>query len=120
MGWQFNWVSSENNDFNYDFKVSFTPEELAKGNITYNYATIEDTSHYGEELPGLSAFYKDENGDIYHTYSTYARGTEFMANAFAFFDVAPLGRKPGQLTKYIKKHDSYTTPKQNDSCCSSK
>ncbi len=73
MGWRFNWVSSFGNDFNRDFHVSFTKEELAKGKVDYNYEMTEFPS---EEAPGVSVFYKDKSGDIFHTYSSYARGTE--------------------------------------------
>ncbi|RFS21833.1 DUF899 domain-containing protein [Chitinophaga silvatica] len=120
MGWKFNWVSSEHSDFNYDFNASFRPVDLAKGNIIYNYETIENPSIHWEDLPGISVFYKDENGEIYHTYSAYARGTEFLATAFDYFDVTPLGRKPGDLSKYIKRHDSYSKMNSDSSCCSSK
>lgn len=120
MGWHFNWVSSENNDFNYDYNVSWTQADLAKGNITYNYATIENPSTATEDLPGVSVFYKDENGDIYHTYSTFARGGEFQAVALRYFEIAPLGRSLAPFDQWIRRHDSYTTPNATASCCSSK
>ena len=69
MGWKAKWVSSYGSDFNYDFHVSFTKEELSKGKVDYNYGMVEGY----DELPGLSVFYKDENGDVFHTYSSYAR-----------------------------------------------
>src|SRR5438309_3824537 len=71
MGWRFNWVSSYGNDFNRDYHVSFTKDEMAKGKVSYNYDMTEFPS---EEAPGASVFYKDETGGIFHTYSTYARG----------------------------------------------
>lgn len=71
MGWRFKWLSSHGNSFNYDFRVSFTPEEVAKGELRYNYGTWP---HAFEEWPGISVFWKDEAGDVFHTYSTYGRG----------------------------------------------
>src|SRR6266536_6615233 len=75
MGWRFKWLSSHGNDFNFDYHVSFTREEEKKGKVNYNYATQDFIS---DELPGLSVFYKDENGDVFHTYSTYARGLDSL------------------------------------------
>lgn len=120
MGWHFNWVSSAQNDFNYDYNVSWKPADLAKGNITYNYAVIENPPPDMGDLPGVSVFYKEDNGDIYHTYSTFARGGEFQAVALRYFEIAPLGRSPLSLEQWIRRHDSYTTPKAASSCCSSK
>src|ERR1700739_4600428 len=79
MGWKFTWVSSYGADFNYDFGVSFTPEEVAKGQINYNYGKWSLT---GEEWPGVSAFYKDDAGNVFHTYSTYGRGVEGMMGTY--------------------------------------
>ena len=79
MGWQFRWVSSNGNSFNHDFKVSFTPEEVATGHIDYNFGEWQET---GEEWPGLSAFYKNEAGEVFHTYSTYGRGVEVMMGTY--------------------------------------
>ena len=78
MGWRFNWVSSNANSFNHDFRVSFTPEEIAKGRIDYNFG---GSPHRGEELPGVSVFMKDEACAVFHTYSTYGRGVEVMSDA---------------------------------------
>ena len=89
MGWQFKWVSSYGTDFNYDFGVSFTPEEVAKGRINYNYGTWP---HTGEEWPGVSAFYKDDAGYVFHTYSTYGRGVEVMMGTYRMLDLVPKGR----------------------------
>ena len=75
MGWRFRWVSSFGSDFNYDYHVSFTPEEQAKGKVEYNY---EQTTFPSEEGPGLSVFYKDESGQVFHTYSSYARGLDIL------------------------------------------
>ena len=76
---RFTWFSSYGSDFNYDFHVSFTKEELAKGKVDYNYGKAEELQK--GELPGLSVFYKDENGNVFHTYSTYARGNEAARSA---------------------------------------
>src|SRR6266568_8425750 len=81
MGWRFHWVSSFGSDFNYDYHVSFTPEERAKGKVYYNYDQVEFPS---EEGPGLSAFSRETNGDIYHTYSSYARGLDILVGTYNF------------------------------------
>ncbi len=73
MGWKFDFVSSAGSDFNFDYRVSFTPEQIARGKAEYNYTTIDNTM---AELPGFSVFYKNEKGEIFHTYSSYARGNE--------------------------------------------
>src|SRR5207302_1004043 len=86
MGWRFNWVSSNGNDFNRDYHVAFTKEELAKGKVDYNYGMNEFPS---EEAPGISVFYKDENGSIFHTYSAYARGTEPTIHTYNYLDYVP-------------------------------
>ena len=83
MGWKAPWVSSYGSDFNHDYHVSFTKEELAKGKVYYNYAMTEGY----DELPGLSVFYKDEHGDLFHTYSCYARGNEEVIGAFIYLDI---------------------------------
>src|SRR4029077_2270142 len=70
MGWQFKWVSSHGTDFNHDFRVSFTPEDATQGELVYNFGT---QSFQGEEAPGISVFYRDDAGDVFHTYSTYGR-----------------------------------------------
>ena len=89
MGWRFKWVSSYGNDFNHDFHVSFTPEEMARGEVYYNYDMPEFPS---EEAPGVSVFYKDPSGAVFHTYSTYARGLEMLVGAYNFLDLVPKGR----------------------------
>jgi predicted dithiol-disulfide oxidoreductase (DUF899 family) len=108
MGWRFKWVSSYGSDFNYDYHVSFTPEEIAKGEAYYNY----ETQRIGiDELSGRSVFYKDENGDIFHTYSAYARGGEIFLGTYAFLDIAPKGRNETgpnhNLTDWVRHHDRY-------------
>ncbi len=105
MGWTFPWVSSHDSDFNYDFKVSFTPEDRAAGRAIYNYGTpIQNAG----EMFGLSIFVKDEAGDIYHTYSTYHRGTELLMGAFNWLDLAPKGRnETGGTMNWVRLHDQY-------------
>ncbi|MBO9728473.1 MAG: thioredoxin family protein [Chitinophaga sp.] len=111
MGWQFRWVSSGNSDFNYDYHVSFHKEELESGKVYFNYGILENLPTHVEDLPGLSVFYKDEEGNIYHTYSTYARGGELQLVAYNYLDIAPLGRNEtdqnGGLTSWVRHHDKY-------------
>jgi len=89
MGWKFPWVSSYHSDFNYDFNVSFTPEQLASGNAFYNFQKMNPGM---EDLSGDSVFFKDDSGQIFHTYSTFGRGGEQFLGAYAFLDVTPKGR----------------------------
>lgn len=116
MGWQFPWVSSNGNSFNYDYAVSFTPEQMASGRITYNF---EEGDAEIEELPGQSAFYKDEDGRIYHTYSSYARGGEELLGTYMFLDIAPKGRNETTIMDWLRHHDRYDE-EPGDSCCSNK
>ncbi len=88
MGWRFFWVSSAGCDFNRDFNVSFSKEELAQGEKLYNFGTIPP---HGEENPGLSYFYRATDGTVYHTYSTYGRGLESMVGTYSLLDMAPKG-----------------------------
>ena len=116
MGWQFKWVSSYGSDFNFDFHVSFTAEEKAKGEIYYNYRVRRFTE---EELPGISLFYKDEAGNVYHTYSTYERGVEAMMGAYNLLDLAPKGRDEDGLPHgmaWVRHHDKYDD-KSTRQCC---
>ena len=116
MGWKFKWVSSYGTDFNHDFHVSFTPEEKANGAV-YNYAMGKIPS---EELPGLSAFIKNE-GAVFHTYSAYARGLDILVGAYNFLDLAPKGRDEGALPwtmAWVRRHDEYEAAPQ--SCCHGK
>lgn len=108
MGWRFNWVSSFGNDFNRDFHVSFTPEEMAKGKVDYNY---EMTAFPSEEAPGFSVFCKDENGNVFHTYSAYARGTEITVGTYNYLDLVPKGRDEDALPftmSWVRHHDRYS------------
>lgn len=104
MEWKFRWVSSRNSPFNYDFRVSFTPEEVASGHIDYNFGEWDET---GEEWPGLSAFFKDESGDVFHTYSTYGRGVEAMMGTYAMLDLMPKGRNETEAMGWVHRHDQY-------------
>jgi len=107
MGWGFHWVSSFGTDFNYDYHVSFTAEERAKGKVNYNYDQVEFPS---EEGPGLSAFSRETNGDIYHTYSSYARGLDILVGTYNFLDMAPKGRDEDGLAftmSWVRHHDKY-------------
>jgi predicted dithiol-disulfide oxidoreductase (DUF899 family) len=115
MGWQFKWVSSFGTDFNHDYHVSFTPEEKAGGKVEYNYSMTEFPS---EEAPGLSAFIQNEAGEIFHTYSAYARGLDILVGAYNFLDFAPKGRDEDALPwsmAWVRRHDEYEDAKQ--SCC---
>src|SRR6266481_6739615 len=107
MGWRFKWVSSYGSDFNHDYRVSFTNEEMANGDY-YNY----DTSGFPrEEAPGISVFYKDETGDVFHTYSSYARGPEFLIGAYSYLDLVPKGRDEDALPftmAWIRHHNRYS------------
>lgn len=118
MGWRFNWVSSYNNDFNYDYNVSFKAEDLAKGKIYYNYEMIDAGI---EELPGASVFYKDEDGSIFHTYSSYGRGNEEILGAYMWLDMTPKGRNENgpnyNLMDWVKRHDQYEAVKETAACC---
>ena len=104
MGWQFKWVSSFGNDFNHDFRVSFTPEEVASGHIDYNFGEWRET---GEEWPGVSAFYKDDAGVIFRTYSTFGRGVEVMMGTYNMLDIAPKGRNEAGGMEWVRRHDRY-------------
>ena len=108
MGWSFKWVSSAGSDFNRDYQVSFTPQEVAKGEGYYNYVTQR---LFGTEMPGASVFYKDPAGGVFHTYSTYGRGLDaFMVN-YQFLDVLPKGRdEAGQRPHpqaWVRRHGEY-------------
>ena len=108
MGWRFKWVSSHGTEFNYDFRVSFTPDEVASGRIDYNYGKW---SHTGEEWPGISAFYLDDGGEVFHTYSTYGRGVEAMLGTYRMLDLVANGRGERDDTahkmEWVRHHDRY-------------
>ena len=127
MGWRFKWVSSFSSDFNHDYQVSASPEEKATGTVLYNY---EVTTFPSEERPGTSVFYKNNAGEVFHTYSTYGRGLDILIGAYNFLDLAPKGRDEDGLSygmAWVRHHDryegavvdptaSYQEPKKG-SCC---
>jgi predicted dithiol-disulfide oxidoreductase (DUF899 family) len=123
MGWQFNWVSSHGTDFNHDFGVSFTPEEVARGELYYNYGRWPFAY---EEWPGISVFIKDDVGNVFHTYSTYGRGVEVMMGTYSLLDLTPRGRDERDVAykmEWVRHHDRYDAApsaeasQMADSCC---
>jgi predicted dithiol-disulfide oxidoreductase (DUF899 family) len=99
-------VSSFGSDFNYDYHVSFTKDDLAKGEVFYNF-TETDTASANDELPGLSAFARGEAGDVFHTYSSYGRGPEELIGTFMILDRAPKGRNEGTIMDWVRRRDEY-------------
>jgi len=104
MGWRFNWVSSHGNDFNRDYHVWFTREEMAKGEGSYNYGT---QGYPSEEAHGASVFFKDGSGDVFHTYSAYARGCDILLGAYNYLDMTPKGRNEAGPMDWVRHHDKY-------------
>ena len=107
MGWSFKWMSSLNSDFNYDYHVSFTPEEMNNGEVTYNYKT---TQFPAPEAPGLSVFYKSEDGEVFHTSSCYARGLDILNGTYNHLDMTPKGRDESNLPytmEWVRLKDRY-------------
>jgi predicted dithiol-disulfide oxidoreductase (DUF899 family) len=106
MGWQFKWLSSHGNDFNFDYHVSFTEADKQKGKVSYNYGTWKFIS---EELPGLSVFYRHDRGDVFHTYSTYGRGLDTLIGTYNLLDLVPKGRaeNPDSTMDWVRRHDEY-------------
>ena len=107
MGWRFNWVSSSGSDFNFDYHVSFSKDDKAKGKVYYNY---DMTDFPSEEAPGTSVFYKNEAGEIFHTYSSYARGLDILLCAYNYLDLTPKGRDEDSLAHpmaWVRHHDRY-------------
>ncbi len=118
LGWKAKWVSSYANDFNFDYHVSFSDAEMAKDKLYYNYQMIKN--EFGvNELPGLSVFFKDKDGAIYHTYSSYARGNEEVIGAFIYLDITPKGRNEKEIMEWVKRNDEYGAAPQAPSCCHS-
>jgi predicted dithiol-disulfide oxidoreductase (DUF899 family) len=110
MGWQFEWVSSFGSDFNYDFHVSFTREQIEQQRIDYNFGTITSDERYvSEELPGLSVFTKDERAEVSLTYSTYARGLDMLLGTHHYLDLTPEGRNASGYPAWPRRHDEYPT-----------
>jgi predicted dithiol-disulfide oxidoreductase (DUF899 family) len=128
MGWKFKWVSSFGSDFNHDYQVSQSAEEKAKGKAYYNYET---TTFPSEERPGASVFYKNDTGELFHTYSTYGRGLDTFVGAYHLLDIAPKGSDEDGLKfsmAWVRRHDEYeglkvdpnadyVEPKKTNSCC---
>jgi predicted dithiol-disulfide oxidoreductase (DUF899 family) len=128
MGWKFKWVSSFGSDFNHDYQVSQSPEEKASGKAMYNY---EMTTFPSEERPGASVFYKNDKGEVFHTYSSYGRGLDMLIGAYHMLDLTPKGRDEAGLKHsmaWVRRHDEYAgavvdpnaeyvEPKKSESCC---
>jgi predicted dithiol-disulfide oxidoreductase (DUF899 family) len=115
MGWTFRWVSSDGTDFNRDFHVTFTADEMAGGKADYNFGG----KAHGAELPGVSAFIKDDAGEVFHTYSTYGRGVEVMMHTYNLLDLTARGRDEdglGFTMAWVRHHDRYEAAKAT-SCC---
>lgn len=105
MGWSFKWVSSYKSSFNYDFGVSFTAEQKENNEIPYNYR-MQPYMH--DELQGVSVFIKNDQGEIFHTYSTYARGVDILIGAYNYMDLTPKGRDEGDgIMRWVRRHDQY-------------
>ena len=119
MGWTFDWVSSADSDFNYDYAVSFTPDDVKSGAKVYNFGT----SGFGiEDAPGISVFYRDEAGDIFHTYSCFARGLDMMNAAYHYLDLTPLGRHEDGLPypmDWVRLRDQYQPAPAGAASCHS-
>jgi predicted dithiol-disulfide oxidoreductase (DUF899 family) len=117
MGWTFDWLSSARSDFNYDYAVSFTPEQIRSGAKTYNFGT----SGFGtEEAPGISVFYRNDAGEIFHTYSCFARGLDMMNAAYHYLDLTPLGRHEEGLPypmDWVRLRDKYEPTAATAACC---
>ena len=115
MGWRFPWVSSHDSDFNFDYHVSFSKADKARGKAVYNYV---EQDYMSDELPGVSAFYRDEAGDVYHTYSTYARGGEMLIGTYAMLELTAKGRNEEKdMREWMRHHDRYEDAPAQSSCC---
>jgi predicted dithiol-disulfide oxidoreductase (DUF899 family) len=119
MGWTFDWVSSEGCDFNYDYAVSFTQDQIKSGGKVYNFGT----AGFGiEEAPGISVFYRDADGSIFHTYSCFARGLDMMNATYHYLDLTPLGRHEEGLPypmDWVRLRDRYQPAAEAAACCQS-
>jgi predicted dithiol-disulfide oxidoreductase (DUF899 family) len=118
MGWEFPWVSSFGSDFNFDYNVSFDKEDVDSGRAIYNFAELpsSEAPDWGE-LPGLSSFYKDESGAVFHTYSGYARGGEELIGTLMILDRAPKGRNEKSTMDFVRRHDEYENAPKRHACC---
>jgi len=107
LGWHFPWYSSLGSDFNRDFHVSFSQEEVESGSLEYNY---EKRSFPSTEAPGISVFFKSDDDEVYHTYSCYARGLDMLNGAYHFMDLTPKGRDEDDMPRpmaWLRRHDRY-------------
>jgi len=107
MGWSFPWVSSHGSDFNFDYQVSFTPEQVAQGKAYYNYQVRPNTV---SDQVGISVFYRNEQNDVFHTYSCYQRGVDMLNGAYHYLDLVPKGRDEDGLEftmEWVRRHDQY-------------
>ena len=105
MGWSFKWVSAGESDFNYDFQVSFDAEAARRGTAHYNYGTGRKIN---VDMPGVSVFYQDPQGEVYHTYSTYSRGIDLLNGAYNYIDLTPKGRdEGGRIMSWLRRRDQY-------------
>jgi predicted dithiol-disulfide oxidoreductase (DUF899 family) len=117
MGWQFAWASSHGNDFNRDFHVSFTPADRVDGAVYYNFHM---TPFPQEEAPGISVFYRDADGQVFHTYSTFGRGVEVMMGTYNLIDLTPKGRDEDGMAygmEWVRHHDRYQSSAPAAACC---
>jgi predicted dithiol-disulfide oxidoreductase (DUF899 family) len=107
MGWRFKWLSSGASDFNFDFQASFTPEQIASGSAIFNYQKVDPSMTGMSDREGLSAFYKDETGSVYHTYSTWARGIDLLNTTYNMLDLTAKGRdeNPASRQDWVRYHD---------------
>jgi predicted dithiol-disulfide oxidoreductase (DUF899 family) len=117
LGWKFPLISSYGSEFNFDFHVSFTDEQLASGRIYYNFEE-GDVKYALNELPGISVFYKSENGGVFHTYSSYARGLDILLGAHNLLDMTPKGRNEETIMDWVKRNDEYEAA-GGQACCHS-
>lgn len=107
MGWSFPWVSSHGSDFNFDYQVSFTPQQIADGKSCYNYRIQPNTM---SEQVGISVFYRNEKDEVFHTYSCYSRGVDMLNGAYHYLDLTPKGRDEAELEftmQWVRRHDQY-------------
>jgi predicted dithiol-disulfide oxidoreductase (DUF899 family) len=115
MGWTFKWLSSLETEFNFDFHVSFTPEEVAAKDALYNFQRQDP---FVGEREGVSVFFKDPAGAVFHTYSTYARGIDMLSVDYNYLDLVPKGRDEGDRGPFwVRRHDEYEAAPRSE-CCS--
>lgn len=117
MGWRFKWASSNGSEFNYDFGVSFKPEQLATGEVDYNFVSQPFPR---EEAPGISVFYKNDAGEIFRTYSAYGRGVEAMMGTYRMLDLVPKGRdehNAAHTMDWLRHHDRYESDAPAPAAC---